>query len=169
MFDPATFGTPLSLLQMPPETIKDVHHQLQQPSQNIVQYTQDCKRILDLKPVVSEQDFKYAQKAVIDVGYICRKCQMVYPDKEACQTHLQTICYAGVEKANIPSTAKVKLEQIQFECSLCEQKMSTLTEYKEHCETAMHNAANAKRSMGGFIASSYDDEAEQSDHSSSKS
>ena len=168
LFDPSTFGTPLAMLQMPPDTIKDIHLKLLQSSQNnttLLQYTQDCKTMDDLAPLVSAQDHGYAKESYLDVGYICRKCQMVYPGRDACAAHQQAICYADPskpgEKAKPPPLAIIKFEQIQFECSLCEVKVSTIQEYKEHCETPLHCAALAKRSMGGFIKAKYSDEEDE--------
>ena len=112
---------------------------------------------------VSAQDYGYARETTIDVGYICRRCQMVYPGREACLKHQKALCYADPtanknDHPPPPLLALIKLEQIQFECSLCEEKVSTILEYKEHCETPLHCAGHAKRSMGGFIKARYSDE-----------
>ncbi|WAR12475.1 ZFHX4-like protein [Mya arenaria] len=136
-YDPMTYGTPLPLLQIPQQAIKDVSSKLMEPKATIGQYTQDCKSISSLKSLVSSGDYSLVREATVDVGYICKKCQMVYPAKDACVAHQRLMCFPGgkfPEGVNIT----LKLEQIQYECKLCSDKMSTVQEFKSHCDTEAH-------------------------------
>lgn len=133
--DPTVYGTPLQLLQIPPAAIKSVQNKIQDEGCIITRYTQDCKNLTDLKQMVSSADFACASEAMVDVGYICRKCHTVYPGKEASLQHQQT-CYQG---KNLPQEKTiVKLEQIQYECRLCDLKFSTLKEFQVHCDMDVH-------------------------------
>jgi len=136
-YDPMTYGTPLPLLQIPQQAIKDVSSKLMEPKATIGQYTQDCKSISSLKSLVSNVDYNLAREATVDVGYICKKCQMVYPAKDACISHQRLMCFPG---GKIPDGVNItlKLEQIQYECKLCAEKVSTVQEFKSHCETEAH-------------------------------
>ena len=138
-YDPMTFGTPLQLLQIPAQAIKDVGVKLSEPRATVAQYTQDCKSISSLKSLVNAVDYSCAREATVDVGYICKKCQTVYPAKEACLGHQRTMCFPD---GKIPENISpiMKLEQIQYECRLCADKFSTVQEYKAHCQGDSHVA-----------------------------
>lgn len=142
-YDPLTFGTPLPLLQIPPQAIKDVSIKLSEPKATVAQYTQDCKSISSLRSLVNSVDYSCVREATVDVGYICKKCQMVYPAKDACLTHQRTICFQG---GKVPDNIMpwLKLEQIQYECRLCCDKFSTVQEYKMHCQMEAHKAKTAR-------------------------
>ncbi|XP_060066418.1 zinc finger homeobox protein 4-like [Ylistrum balloti] len=142
-YDPLTFGTPLPLLQIPHQAIKDVGVKLMEPKATIAQYTQDCKSISSLRSLVRSVDYSCARESTVDVGYICKKCQMVYPAKEACVTHQRTICFPG---GKYPDNVNpmLKLEQIQYECRLCTDTFSTVQEYKSHCQLDSHMAKTAR-------------------------
>lgn len=142
-YDPMSFGTPLPLLQIPPQAIKDVSLKLAEPKANVAQYTQDCKSIASLKSIVNNVDYLCVRESTVDVGYICKKCQMVYPGKEACVAHQRTACFP---EGKIPDNISpmLKLEQIQYECKLCSDKSSTIQEYKMHCQSDRHKAKTAK-------------------------
>jgi len=78
-YDPANFGTPLSILQIPAKAIQRVQEKLSDPDCTLTRYTQDCRHFVDLRKLVSPDDFAVARRASLDVGYICRRCQIVYP------------------------------------------------------------------------------------------
>ena len=146
MYDPTTFGTPLTLLQIPPSAIAEVQNKLDMEDVLVCKYTQDCKTLSDLKSMVAASDYALAKDTAVDVGYICRKCHMVYPGRDACLNHQQTMCYQGKKQDD---SIRLKLEQTQYQCSVCQDSVSTLAEYKMHCSfethktrVAMHNAAN---------------------------
>ena len=137
-YDPMTFGTPLPLLQIPQQAIRDVSSKLMDPKAAVGQYTQDCKSISSLKSLVRSADYNCAREATVDVGYICKRCQMVYPARDACVTHQRMICFPGgkIPEGIIPI---LKLEQIQYECKLCSDKVSSVQEFKSHCQSETHN------------------------------
>ena len=142
-YDPMTFGTPLPLLQIPQQAIRDVSSKLMDPKASVGQYTQDCKSISSLKSLVRSADYSCAREATVDVGYICKKCQMVYPVKEACVTHQRMFCFPGgkIPEGIIPI---LKLEQIQYECKLCSDKVSSVQEFKSHCQSEAHGSKLTK-------------------------
>ena len=142
MYDPTTFGTPLTLLQIPPQAIADVQSKLSDPSATIAHYTQDCHALSDLKHMVGHTDITVARESTVDVGFICKKCHMVYPGRDACVSHQQTLCYQS--KALDVSKTILKLEQIQYKCGACKEKLSTLAEYKVHCNNETHRTTAAK-------------------------
>lgn len=131
-----TYGTPLQLLQIPQQAIKDVSSKLMEPRATIGQYTQDCKSISSLRSMVSSTDYSCVQEATVDVGYICKKCQMVYPAKEACVAHQRMMCFPGGKTEGL--NVMLKLEQIQYECKVCGDKVSTVQEFKGHCDSESH-------------------------------
>ncbi|KAK6185517.1 hypothetical protein SNE40_007732 [Patella caerulea] len=142
-YDPLAFGTPLTLLQIPQQAIKQVGEKLSDPKSTRAQYTQDCKQLTELKTMVGSTDFRLITESLVDVGYICKKCQMVYPAKDACVNHQQSLCFAG---GKVPENVQpmLKLEQIQYECKPCAEKVSSLYEMKVHCQLDTHKLKVAK-------------------------
>ena len=141
IYDPAAYGTPLALLQIPAQAKQSIQSKIQDEGCIITRYTQDCRSLSDLKELVSQSDFDLAKETMADVGYICRKCQLVFPMKNACMNHQQTVCYAQSGSSSAIEKSMIKLEQLQFECRACNVKASTVVEYKEHCQSSVHRKA----------------------------
>ena len=145
MYDPATFGTPLPMLQIPAAAIHSIQSKLATAGCLITRYTQDCR---DLDP----KTMPHVREVMLDVGYICRKCQMVFPVKDACVNHQQMFCYQG--KNVLEQKAIIKLEQIQYQCDLkgCpaskDEKFSTLSQVQDHLQSQTHKEA-FKNASGG--------------------
>lgn len=93
MYDPANFGTPLTLLQIPARSIQRIQEKLTDNECVLTYYSQDCRHFSDLQKTVSADDWVVARRAFVDVGYICRRCHIVYPGRNACTTHQETMCY----------------------------------------------------------------------------
>lgn len=148
MIDPANFGTPLSMLQIPGRAIQRIHEKLAgDPECTLTYYSQDCRHFSELRKVVSSDDAAVARRASVDVGYICRRCQIVYPGRSTCATHQESVCYRDAAASGggsaIPSGSIVKLEQMQYECVACRGSLrfSTAAEYKTHCGLESHRSA----------------------------
>lgn len=139
-FDPLAFGTPLAFLQIPAAAIKSVSEKLLEPGSILARYTQDCQALADLHSVVSAVDLTVAAEATLDVGYICKKCQMVYPAKESCITHQRTTCLATQSALSKGFEPIIKLEQVQYECRACNERFSTIAEFKGHCQQEAHRS-----------------------------
>lgn len=138
MYDPMTFGTPLTLLQIPQQAIRDVQSQVETADCTLTYYTQDCKSRSDLKHVISQSDLAMVRDSFLDVGFICKKCHMVYPGKEACLNHQHNMCYQ-TDKATVDKgKTMLKLEQLQYNCAACKAKHSTQQEFKTHCDSDNH-------------------------------
>ena len=137
MYDPSTFGTPLTLLQIPSEAIANVQAKVQDPTCTLTQYCQDNKSVSALKARLSPEDAAHLTEARVDVGFICKKCHMVYPGEEGCMNHQQQLCYQG-EKNLADMKTMVKLEQVQYHCSACNSSHNTAKEFEAHIATDSH-------------------------------
>jgi hypothetical protein len=140
-YDPLSFGTPLPLLQIPAQAIRHVSDKVKDANCTLAHYTQDCKTLADVKSMVSSLDAACFGESFVDVGYICKKCQMVYPVRDACLTHQSMACYAN---GGSGGKTMLKLEQLQYECRVCRDKFSTAQEAKQHCHTEAHKTKVAK-------------------------
>ena len=140
MLDPANFGTPLSLLQIPSRSIQRIQEKLTDPDCTMTHYSQDCRHFSDIRKTVGADDWTVARRATVDVGYICRRCHIVYPGRTACAGHQDAQCYRDGGASN---SSIVKLEQMQYECAACRVKASTIAEYKTHCTGDSHRKAAA--------------------------
>lgn len=137
LYDPLMFGSPLTLLQIPAQAIAEIQRQLQDTSSTLARYTHDCKKSAEIKASVSSADQNCIRETTLDVGFICRKCHMVYPMKEACASHQQVTCYRG-DKSATDQRHMVKLEQILYECTPCQSRLSTQQDVKNHCSQPQH-------------------------------
>ncbi|XP_076449499.1 zinc finger homeobox protein 3-like [Babylonia areolata] len=152
--DPLSYGTPLPLLQIPPQAIKAIAEKVQDPKCVRTHYAQDCKELADLRGAVGSRDGACFTESFMDVGYICRKCQMVYPTREGCLTHQQLVCYPAGDAGG--SKSMVKLEQLQFECRKCSggDRFSTLSEARSHCQKESHQAKLSRTSASVSVSGS---------------
>ncbi|XP_055892628.1 zinc finger homeobox protein 4-like isoform X3 [Biomphalaria glabrata] len=137
-FDPLAYGTPLALLQIPAAAIKSVGEKLSEAGAVLARYTQDCQALADLHSVVSSADLTVAAEATLDVGYICKKCQMVYPARESCIAHQRSVCLSSASSLPKGFEPIMKLEQVQYECRACSERFSTILEFKTHCLQESH-------------------------------
>ena len=137
MYDPATFGTPLAMLQIPPGAIASVQSKAMDPNIVLTHYAQDCKNLQSLKAELSTTDASCVRANMVDVGYICKQCHMVYPGREACIGHQAHVCYRGKNAAET-KTAILKLEQLQYDCAACRQPFSTTAEFLQHVSSEQH-------------------------------
>ena len=136
-YDAMSFGTPLHLLNLPDQAIKTVTQKVEDATCTLTHYTQDCKTLADLKGTISSIDAACFGESSLDVGYICKKCHIVYPARDACVTHQRMACYAS---GGHGGKTMLKLEQLQHECRVCNEKMSTVLEVKAHCQEEAHKA-----------------------------
>jgi hypothetical protein len=147
MYDPDNFGTPLTLLQIPARSIQHIQEKLSDSECTLTYYSQDCRHFSDLQKVVSSDNWTVARRAFVDVGYICRRCHIVYPGRNSCAVHQETLCYRDAASSgrstSVPANAIVKLEQMQYECLACRNspRFSTAAEYKAHCANESHRTA----------------------------
>ena len=135
-YDPMTFGTHLHLLQIPQKAIQSVSRDVQDPDCVLAHYTQDCKSFTDLTDLVTSVDAACLAQSSVDVGYICKRCLMVYPVRDACITHQHLFCFSGGGQSR---NSVLKLKQLQLECRAClGEKFSTLAEVVSHCQLSTH-------------------------------
>lgn len=138
MYDPTVFGTPLPMLQIPTPAIQSIQSKLATAGCLITRYTQDC---CDLPTELAA----HVRSVMVDVGYICRKCHMVFPHRAACVNHQQLFCYQGSSNGGGDGKTGtiIKLEQIQYRCQTCdngdrEEKFSTVAQVQAHIEEEKH-------------------------------
>lgn len=143
MYDPTAFGTPLALLQIPSEAIATVQAKVQDSQCTLTHYCQDNGSIAALRSKLSPEDARCLTKSSVDVGFICKKCHMVYPGREGCANHQQSLCYQG-EKHLAEMKTMVKLEQVQYHCSACNASHNTAKEFETHAASDSHRQKVAK-------------------------
>jgi len=146
MCDPTSFGTPLAMLHIPARAIHRIQEKVNDKDCAVTHYTQDCRRFSDLRKETSAEDSLLARRAMIDVGYICKKCHMVYPGRTACLIHQQTQCFLKSNSTELKAFI-LKLEQLQYECTACHARCSTVDEYKEHCRRDQHKLTVRRTAM----------------------
>lgn len=138
------YGTPLSLLQLPPNILPEITSKLNQMGISSVRFMQDGRSIDELRPVLSDYDFKMISESDVEVGYTCKKCHMTYPAEVLCLGHQRASCFAK-QSADIKAT--LKLVQIYIECRACREKFGSIFEYKFHCDCDRHRKRTQKLEM----------------------
>lgn len=138
------YGTPLSLLQLPPSILPEITSKLNQLGINSVRFMQDGRSIEELRPVISDYDFRLINESDVEVGFTCKKCHMTYPAEVLCLGHQRASCFA---KQSSDIKATLKLVQIYIECRLCREKFGSIFEYKFHCDCDRHRKRTQKMEM----------------------
>lgn len=145
MFEPpsglgGSGGTPLALLQLPTTTLQTIGESLSscEPGVSVVRITAPADS--DSSPLMPSLA-TYLREVESEVGFVCKKCRLAFPGEAGLLGHQRVSCYQGV-----PADARgaVRLVQIHYECKLCStpeiDRMSSLLEFKRHCETEAHIA-----------------------------
>ncbi|CAG5120919.1 unnamed protein product, partial [Candidula unifasciata] len=165
-YDPLVFGTPLALLQIPSAAKKSISEKVKESGSVLARYTQDSQVLADLHNLVRASDLTAAAEATLDVGFICKTCQTVYPAKDSCIAHQRSFCMANALSLPKGFEPIMKLEQIQYECRACDERYSTVLEFKSHClreshkqklmkfkvkEAARRETADSPNSFGPYV------------------
>lgn len=137
-YDSNMYSTPLSLLQLPPTALPEITQKLTQPGNTTARFSQDGKTLEDLKGVVSTSDYQQAGEAEVDVGYVCKKCQLVHPAEVLCLNHQRSSCFANNKSSGEVTKAILRLVQVQLECRACRERFPTLLDFKFHCNAERH-------------------------------
>ncbi|UYV84164.1 hypothetical protein LAZ67_X001375 [Cordylochernes scorpioides] len=134
LYDASLYGTPLSLLQLPVGALPEVGLQLSGPGATCARYSQDGKTLADLAGLVAPPDLAQASEVEQDVGFACKKCQLVFPAEVLCQAHQRSACFAK----NPEHAGTLRLTQVQIECRVCRDRFATLLDFKFHCDMDRH-------------------------------
>lgn len=130
------YSTPLSLLHLPPTVLPEVTQQLTQPGNSTMRFFQDGKSLEDSKQLLSEVDLQHINEADVDIGFVCKKCQMVFPSEVLCLNHQKSSCFVTKVAGDIK--AMLKLVQIQMECGACRERFTTVMDLRFHCSLDRH-------------------------------
>lgn len=135
-YDPLTHGTPLNLLQIPQAALQDISTKLGDNESSTCRFRQDNKTMADLKFAVSEKDFQCTEDNDVEVGFVCRKCHLVFPAENLCAAHQTSLCFAGalVERQKTMLT----LVQMQYKCGACRESFTTQQDFLFHCASDSH-------------------------------
>ncbi|XP_054720724.1 uncharacterized protein LOC129230351 [Uloborus diversus] len=136
MYDSNMYSSPLSLLQLPASALPEVSTRLAQSGNSIARFSQDGKSLSDLRNLVPEADFRQATEVTVDVGFVCKKCHMVYPAEVLCLNHQRTACFQSKPVGEIK--AMLRLVQCHVECRACRERFTTIVDFKFHCDMDRH-------------------------------
>ncbi|XP_015931200.1 uncharacterized protein [Parasteatoda tepidariorum] len=136
MYDSNMYSSPLSLLQLPASALPEVTGRLTQPGNSVARFSQDGKSLSDLRSLVPEADFRQAAEVTVDVGFVCKKCHMVYPAEVLCLNHQRASCFQNSPVSEIKAT--LKLVQCHVECRACRERFTTIVDFKFHCDMDRH-------------------------------
>lgn len=136
LYDSNMYSTPLSLLQLPSAALSEVTQKLSQTGNTCARITQDGKNLSDLKGRIPDPDFHQAVEVEVDIGFVCKKCQMVYPAEVLCLNHQRASCFPTKAIGDIK--AMLKLVQIHVECRACRERFVTVLDFKFHCDMDRH-------------------------------
>jgi len=145
LMDPNIHGTPMFMLHLPSEALtKIVSLSKSDTSLTRAQYTQDGLSIQHL----TDNGHYNIDYQTIDVGYSCKRCNLVWPLYESCRCHALLCwqlspsalpnCINSSEDLNKLSGYIFKIEQLAYRCLLCKTSYSTITEYEKHTKDEIH-------------------------------
>ncbi|PSN40317.1 hypothetical protein C0J52_24540 [Blattella germanica] len=129
-------GTPLSMLQLPPQTL-----------QAIGEASSSCEPGVSTVRIAPAGDadaasLMHCREVESEAGFVCKKCRLAFPGEAGLLAHQRVACYPG---KSADSRGAVRLVQVHYECKVCTaperatptEKMS-IQEFKRHCETEAH-------------------------------
>ncbi|CAF1012929.1 unnamed protein product [Adineta steineri] len=145
LMDPNIHGTPMFMLQLPSEALnKIVSLSKSDTHLTRAQYTQDGKTLQNL----IDNGHTSVDYQTVDVGYACKRCNLVWPLYESCRCHALLcwqispstlpICINSREDLNNLSGYIFKIEQLTYRCLLCKTSCSTICEYEKHIKDDIH-------------------------------
>jgi hypothetical protein len=132
-------GTPLPLLQLPATTLQAVGEASSSCESGVSTVRIPPATDSDTPPLMPPQTV-YCREVESEVGFVCKKCRLAFPGEAGLQGHQRVVCYQGMPAE---SRGAVRLVQTQYECKLCPasaetEKMTSLLEFKHHCESEAH-------------------------------
>ena len=137
-------------MQLPQQAIKDVTQKLSEAGCEIARYTHDLSSLESAALVAASANALAPVERMLDVGWVCKRCHMVYPREEACLRH-RCMLESGTTATSATSASSaspLKLEQIQYACSECETTAatccSTVAEFRRHL-TEKHTDRSAEK------------------------
>lgn len=135
----AVYGIPLVQLQIPKRAIEQIQDNLKDKTCITVQYSDDCLTSADVKARLTSDELTCLVEKTIHVGYICKKCHVVFPQVHACHAHQAALCFkdAAAPPERTGDTV-LKLEQRLYHCSQCRVDCSTVKEFRSHCTQERH-------------------------------
>ncbi|UJR29730.1 hypothetical protein I4U23_017278 [Adineta vaga] len=145
LMDPNIHGTPMFMLQLPSDALtKIVSLSKSDAHLTRAQYTQDGK---DLQQLI-DNGHENVDTQTIDVGYSCKRCNLVWPLYESCRCHA-LLCWQ-ISPSTLPVSINTredlnnlsgyifKIEQLAYRCLLCKTSCSTISEYEKHIKEDIH-------------------------------
>lgn len=137
-------GTPLTLLPLPSACIPDVSAKVALPAAAVARISPEPGTGTrdDLRRLVSEADLLLASEVDVDVGFVCKKCQLVFPTESLVSAHQRAGCFAAGKPPNVGPDFKsfLRLVQRAWECRRCRDRLPTAREFKFHCDSERHKA-----------------------------
>lgn len=135
-------GTPLSLLALPASCVPDVSAKAALPAAAVARVSPEPGPGSrdELRRLVSEPDLLLASEVDVDVGFVCKKCQLVFPAEPLVVAHQRAACFAAGKPPNVGADFKpfLRLVQRAWECRRCRDRLHTAREFKFHCDSERH-------------------------------
>ncbi|XGW19839.1 hypothetical protein V3C99_003570 [Haemonchus contortus] len=131
VYDPAMFGTPVAMLQIP-ESVKMRIKSDITAGLSSTRFTQDGLSVDELRKKLDADDANTLCHKEVEVGWACPSCTNVFQQEALLKNHQRTVCQG--------TDAVFTLVQIHYECTACVIKMGTQADYRSHCESAEHRA-----------------------------
>lgn len=144
----AVCGIQLVQLQIPKRAIEQIQDRLKDKTCVLATYSDDCLTSAEVKTHLDSAEVAWLVEKAIHVGYICKRCHVVFPQVDACNAHQAALCFKGAEHFG---DSVLKLEQRLYQCSCCKAHCVTVKEFKVHCAQEDHRKA-ASLGAGSFAS-----------------
>lgn len=145
----AVCGIQLVQLQVPKRAIEQIQDCLKDKTCSLATYSEDCLTSAEVKTRLDSAEIAWLAEKAIHVGYICKRCHIVFPQVDACHAHQAALCFKGAEHFG---DSVLKLEQRLYQCSCCKAHCATVKEFKVHCAQEDHHRKAASLGTGIFVS-----------------
>lgn len=134
-------GTPITVLQLPAATLQAVGEASASCEPGVSTVRIPAPADADTSSLMPSQA-AYCREVESEVGFVCKKCRLAFPGEAGLLGHQRVACYPGI---STDLRGAVRLVQLHYECKLCStsaetESMSSLHDFKRHCETEAHIA-----------------------------
>lgn len=144
----AVCGIQLVQLQIPKRAIEQIQDCLKDKTCILATYSEDCLTSAESRTHLDSGEITWLLEKAIHVGYICKRCHVVFPQVDACNAHQMALCFKGAEHFG---DSVLKLEQRLYQCSRCRVHCATVKEFKVHCAQEDHRKATIP-GAGSFMS-----------------
>ena len=129
------------MIQLPVSVVPEVRSHLSQDGVTSVKFMQDGRKPVELGSLAN-----HVTEVTNEVGFVCKKCELGFPEAHYLNNHQKKLCYPS---DSFLERGTIKLIQVTLACKVCtiDEPLRTLDEFSNHCDSDIHKREIRQHSM----------------------